>query len=115
MWNRNLSATQLRGENEMSSLIDPIIYVLIIGCIAGYFIGYLIKKISNFAPIIGIVFFLLMYLAYTRAVNLDFAELGATVSRFSGILATLGLTSLATSAPFAGSFVIGLVLGLKRG
>jgi len=98
----------------MSSLINPIIYVLIIGSIAGYFIGYLIKKVSNFALVIGIFVFLLMYLAYTKAVDLNFDELGATVTKFADTLAPLGLTALASSAPFVGSFVVGLVLGLKK-
>ena len=103
----------MKGENKMNSL-SPIIYVLIIGGIAGYFIGYLIKKVSNFALIIGIFVFLLMYMVYTKAVNLDLDELGATVTRFTDALAPLGLTALASSAPFVGSFVVGLVLGLKK-
>jgi len=98
----------------MGSIVNPIIYVLIIGGIAGYFIGYLVKKISNFALVIGIFVFLLLYLVYTKAVDLNFDELGATVTRFTGALAPLGLTTLASSAPFVGSFVVGLVLALKR-
>jgi len=94
--------------------ISPIVYVLIIGGIAGYFMGYLIKKISNFALVIGIFVFLLLYLVYAKAVDLNFDELGATVARFTDALAPLGLTTLASSAPFVGSFVVGLVLALKR-
>jgi len=99
----------------MDSVINSIVYLLIIGGIAGYFMGYLIKKVSNFALIIGIIVFLLLYLVYAKAINLDFDELGATVTRFTDALAPLGLTTLASSAPFAGSFVAGLVLGLKKG
>jgi len=98
----------------MDSLVSSIIYILIIGGVAGYFVGYLIKKISNFALIIGIFVFLLMYLAYTKAVDLNLDELGATVTRFTDALAPLGLTALASSAPFVGSFVVGFVLGLKK-
>ena len=98
----------------MDSLVSPIIYILIIGGIAGYFIGYLIKKISNFALIIGIFVFLLMYMVYTKAINLDFDELGATITKFAETLAPLGLTAFASSAPFVGSFVVGLVFGLKK-
>jgi uncharacterized membrane protein (Fun14 family) len=99
----------------MSDVLSPIVYVLIIGGIAGYFLGYLIKKISNFALIIGIIVFLLMYMVYTKAVDLNLDELGATLTRFAEALAPLGLTSLASSAPFVGSFVVGLVFGLKKG
>lgn len=99
----------------MDNLVSPIIYILIIGGIAGYFIGYLIKKISHFALIIGIFVFLLMFMVYTKAIDLNFDELGATVTKFADTLAPLGLTALASSAPFAGSFVVGLIFGLKRG
>jgi len=99
----------------MEEWISHVIYVLIIGGIAGYFIGYLIKKLSYLSVPIGIFAFLLMYLVYTKAVNLDFEELGATMKRFVDTLSPLGFTALASSAPFVGSFVIGLALGLKRG
>jgi len=99
----------------MNELVNHIVYVLIIGGIAGYFIGYFIKKLSYLALPIGVFAFLLMYLAYTKAVNLDFEELGATIKRFADVLGPLGFTALASSAPFAVSFVVGLFLGLKRG
>lgn len=98
----------------MDSLLSSIIYVLIIGGIAGYFIGYMIKKISNFAPIIGIFVFLLIFMGYTKTIDLNFDELGAIVTKFSDALAPLGLIALVSSAPFVGSFVVGLFFGLKR-
>jgi len=99
----------------MGEWLNPMVYVLLIGGIAGFFIGYLIKKLTKIAVILGVFAFLLMYLAYTKAVNLDFDELSATVSRFAESLTPLGFTSLASSAPFIGSFVVGLALGLKKG
>jgi len=99
----------------MGEWLNPIVYVLVIGGIAGFFIGYLIKKLTKIGVILGVFAFLLIYLVYTKAVNLDFDELGATASRFAESLAPLGFTSLASSAPFIGSFVVGLVLGLKKG
>ncbi|MFQ5999989.1 MAG: FUN14 domain-containing protein [Candidatus Bathyarchaeia archaeon] len=99
----------------MDNVVSSIVFILIIGGIIGYFIGYLIKKISNFALIIGVFAFLLMYMVYTNSISLNFDELIATVKRFTEILTPLGLTTLASSAPFAGSFVLGLVFGLRRG
>jgi len=99
----------------MDNVVTSIFYLLVIGGIAGYFIGYLIKKISNFAIIIGIFIFLLLYMVYTKAINLNFDELRATITNFTDTLAPLGLTALVSSAPFVGSFVVGLFLGLKRG
>jgi len=99
----------------MEEWLTHVIYVLIIGGIAGYFIGYFIKKLSYFALPVGVFAFLLIYLAYTRAVNLDFEELGATIKRFADTLGPLGFAALASSTPFVGSFVVGLIVGLKRG
>lgn len=99
----------------MAELLSPVIYVLVIGVFGGYFIGYFIKRLSHLALTIGVFAFLLMYMGYTNAINLNLDELIATITKFSDILGPLGLTALASSAPFIGSFVVGLVLGLRRG
>ena len=99
----------------MDELLTPIVYVLVIGGVAGYFMGYLVKRISGMALTIGVFAFLLLYMAYTNAIDLNLDELVATITRFADILGPLGFATLASSAPFVGSFVVGLVLGLRRG
>ena len=99
----------------MDELLTPIVYVLVIGGVAGYFMGYLVKRISGMALTIGVFAFLLLYMAYTKAIDLNLDELVATITRFTDILGPLGFTALASSTPFVGSFVVGLVLGLRRG
>jgi uncharacterized membrane protein (Fun14 family) len=54
-------------------------------------------------------------MAYTKAIDLNLDELVGTVTKFADILGPLGFATLVSSAPFAGSFVVGLVLGLRRG
>jgi uncharacterized membrane protein (Fun14 family) len=99
----------------MDELLTPIMYVLAIGGVAGYFIGYLIKKLLHLALTIGVFAFLLMYMVYTNAIDLNLDELVATVTKFADVLGPLGFATLASSTPFVGSFVVGLVLGLRRG
>ena len=99
----------------MDELLTPIVYVLVIGGVAGYFMGYLVKRISGMALTIGVFAFLLLYMAYTNAIDLNLDELVATITKFADILGPLGFATLASSAPFVGSFVVGLVLGLRRG
>lgn len=99
----------------MDELLTPIVYVLVIGGVAGYFMGYLVKRISGMALTIGVFAFLLLYMAYTNAIDLNLDELVATITKFANILGPLGFATLASSAPFVGSFVVGLVLGLRRG
>ncbi len=99
----------------MDELLTPMVYVLVIGGIAGYFIGYLIKRVSSMAITIGVFAFLLLFLSYTKAIDLNLDKLVGTVTKFTDILGPLGLTALVSSAPFVGSFVVGLVLGFRRG
>ena len=99
----------------MDELLTPTVYVLVIGGVAGYFLGYLVKRISGMALTIGVFGFILLFMAYTKAIDLNLDELVATVTRFTAIIGPLGFATLVSSAPFAGSFVIGLVLGLRRG
>ena len=99
----------------MDELLTPMVYVLVIGGVAGYFIGYLIKRISSMALTIGVFAFLLLYMGYMNAINLNLGELVGTITKFAAVLGPLGFTALASSAPFVGSFVVGLVLGLRRG
>jgi uncharacterized membrane protein (Fun14 family) len=101
-------------EAKMDGLTFSIIYLLIIGGVAGYFMGYLIKKLSHLALTIGIFGFLLMFMVYIGAMNLDLNELIATITRFASVLGPLGFATLASSKPFVGRIVVGLVLGLKR-
>ena len=47
-------------------LLGPTLDLLVIGGIAGYFIGYLIKKLLHLALVIGVFAFLLIYGASER-------------------------------------------------
>lgn len=96
--------------------LNPILELLVIGGIAGFFIGYLVKKLLHLALIIGIFTFLFMYMVHTKAIGLNFEELGETVKGYADVfLDRLGFATLVSSSSFSGSFVVGLVLGLLKG
>jgi len=99
----------------MDELLTPLVYVLVIGGIGGYFIGYLVKRLSHLALTIGVFAFLLLYMVYTKAIDLNLNELASNITKFADVLGPLGFTALASSAPFVGSFVVGFLLGLRRG
>lgn len=99
----------------MDGLSSSVISVLIIGAFLGYFSGYFIKRLSHLALTIGVFAFLLMYMVYKNAIDLNLGELAETVTKFADALGPLGFAALVSSAPFVGSFVVGLVLGLRRG
>jgi len=96
--------------------LSPIVELLITGAIAGFFIGYVIKKLFHLALIIGVFTFLFFYMVHIDAVDLNFEEMGATISGYADVfLGQLGFATLVSGTPFVGSFVVGLVFGFRKG
>jgi len=98
----------------MEDGITPIIFMLIIGGVSGYFVGSLFKRVSNMALSIVVVVFVIIALAYTGNLDLNFDTLAANISNLMGIIAPLGIVALLSSVPFVASFVAGLFLGYRR-
>ena len=98
----------------MENFIPPIIFTLLAGGFAGYFAGNLIKRVSRMALTIGILAFIIIALAYTGTLDVNFDAITANISYLLGIIAPLGLTALISSVPFVASFVAGLFIGYRR-
>ena len=98
----------------MENLIPPMIFLLIIGGVSGYFAGHLVKRVSGMALTIGVFAFILIALTYTGNLDLNFEAITANISNFFGIIAPLGILALLSSVPFVGSFVAGLFVGFRR-
>jgi uncharacterized membrane protein (Fun14 family) len=98
----------------MEDLIPPIVFMLIIGGVSGYFAGHLVKKVSGMALTIGVFVFIILGLAYTGNLDLNFDALTTNISNVLGIIAPLGLLTLVSSVPFVASFVAGLFVGYRR-
>jgi len=98
----------------MEDMIAPIIFMLVIGGVAGYFIGNLFKKASGMALTIGVFVFIIITLAYTGNLDLNVDALTTNISNVLGIIAPLGVLALASSVPFVASFVAGAFIGFRR-
>ena len=98
----------------MEDLIPPIIFMLILGGVAGYFAGHLVKRISGMTLSIGIVAFIIIGLAYAGSLDLNFDAITTNISNVLGIIAPLGLAAIVSSVPFVASFVAGLFIGFRR-
>ena len=98
----------------MENLIPPMIFLLIIGGISGYFAGHLVKRVSGMALTIGVFAFILIALAYTGNLDLNFEAITANISNVLGIIAPLGIVALLSSVPFVASFIAGLFVGFRR-
>ena len=98
----------------MENLIPPIMFMLIIGGVSGYLAGHLVKRVSGMALTIGIFAFIVIALAYTGNLNLNFEAITANISNVLGIIAPLGIIALLSSVPFVASFIAGLFVGFRR-
>ena len=98
----------------MEDLIVPVMFMLVIGGVSGYLTGSLAKKVTSMALTIAVFVFVIVGLAYTGNLALDFDALVTSISNAVGIVAPLGIAALVSSVPFVASFVAGLFLGYRR-
>jgi len=88
------------------------------GGIAGWAVGFTLKKVAKiFALILGIVFVSLQVLAYKKLISIDWVKIESLVAENQELENSVsGVMSVITyNLPFAGSFIIGFWLGFKKG
>ena len=102
----------------MSEILSPLAYQLGIGGIGGFVVGYAFKKISKLIIVlIGLFIIALLYLGVRGIISINYDalwkalanSLGMAESAFSWIVGVISLL------PFAGSFIVGFLLGFKLG
>jgi len=102
----------------MSEILSPLVFQLGVGGIGGFIVGYAIKKISKLIVILlGLSIIALLYLGTRGIIGINYDALwnalaglvGSAAQAFSWLI---GLISL---IPFMGSFLVGFLLGFKRG
>ena len=102
----------------MSELLPPVIFQFGVGGIGGFIVGFAIKKISKLLAILmGIFIAFLLYLATQGIITVNYEALWNALASFltftqESAIWFIGFISL---LPFMGSFIAGLLLGLKIG
>lgn len=103
----------------MSEALSPIVYQVATGGILGFLMGYAVKKVLKVvAVIIGLFALVLLYLANQGIINVNFGKLAEITEGAVGNLgggASQLLVPIIANLPFAGSAILGLALGLKKG
>ena len=101
----------------MSELVIPIIYQLCVGGIGGFFVGYVVRKVTKIiAVILGIFLLSLISLAYVGAISVNYDELIEVLSKLAiPEQAAELLTPILANLPFAASFIIAFLIGLTKG
>jgi uncharacterized membrane protein (Fun14 family) len=98
----------------MGDVVTPIIYQLVIGGIGGFFLGYIIKKVSRLALIGGVLIFAILFLAYDNLISIEYDQLLRRVQ--SIVTPAWGfLSPLLSNVPFVSSLIVGVIIGLKKG
>ena len=98
----------------MDNWILPVIFLLTIGGLAGYFAGHLFKRVSAMALTIGVFILIVITMAYIGNVDLNLDAISSTVSNIVEAVSPLGIFTLLTSVPFVASFIAGLFMGYRR-
>ncbi|HQG27523.1 MAG TPA: FUN14 domain-containing protein, partial [Candidatus Ozemobacteraceae bacterium] len=87
------------------------------GGIAGWCVGFTLKKFAKMAAlVVGTVFIAIQYLAYNQYVTVDWDKIRQTVPDSGLQQIWMGLMSVFTyNFPFAGAFAAGFLLGFRKG
>ena len=98
----------------MGDVVTPIIYQLAIGGIGGFFLGYIIKKVTRLALIVGVLIFAILFLTYDNLIRIEYDQLSRRVQ--SIVTPAWGfLSPLLSNVPFVSSLIVGVIIGLKKG
>jgi uncharacterized membrane protein (Fun14 family) len=102
----------------MSEVVSPIVFQLGVGGIGGFVVGYALKKLSKLILVlIGLFVLALIYLSTQGILNINYSALWDALSHLIGSAGSAfnWLVGLISLLPFAGSFIVGFLLGLKLG
>jgi len=102
------------------ALPDDVKFILMTlggGGLAGWAVGFTLKKVAKLAALVlGVGFISIQYLAYNRYITIDWERIKTTVPDESIEQSASSLMSVLTyNLPFAGSFVVGFWMGFRKG
>jgi uncharacterized membrane protein (Fun14 family) len=97
--------------------LAPAVYLLSIGGIGGFFVGYGIRKVTKILAIaLGVFFLAVISLDYIGVFAINYEGIVELISKlFDPTQAAEVLMPLIANLPLVGSFTAGFAIGLKRG
>ena len=102
------------------ALPDDVKFILMTlggGGLAGWAVGFTLKKVAKLAALVlGVCFISIQYLAYNRYITIDWDRIKTTVPDETLEQSASSLMSVLTfNLPFAGSFAVGFWMGFRKG
>lgn len=104
--------------NTITDIVTPLVAQVGIGGVGGLIVGYALKKLAKIVVvIIGLFVVALFYLSYQGIININFDKFLAAIGSLLGLASGAAnlLTVIIAALPFAGSFIVGFLLGFKLG
>lgn len=97
--------------------LAPAVYLLGIGGIGGFLVGYGIRKIAKILAIaIGVFFLAVVSLDYIGVFNINYEGIVEFISKlFDPVQAAEVLMPLIANLPLVVIFAVGFAIGLKKG
>lgn len=102
----------------MSGLITSVTYQLGLGALGGFIVGFAVKKLLKLVIlIVGLLIVLLLYLGFSGVIVIHYDQLADATRNALGFFGQVAdwLTPIISHLPFAGSFIIGFLIGFKIG
>ena len=95
----------------------PAVYLLGIGGIGGFFVGYGIRKVTKILAItLGVLFLAVISLGYIGAFVINYEGITQLILKLlDPAQATEVLMPIIANLPLVGSFTVGFLIGLKKG
>lgn len=108
------------GTAELPSLPPDVKFALVTlggGGIAGWAVGFTLKKFAKMAAlVVGVAFISLQLLAFNKFITIDWEAIKSAVPDESLEQSATSVMQIITyNLPFAGSFVVGFWLGFRKG
>lgn len=102
----------------MIEILSQVIYQVGAGGALGFIVGYSVKKVGKILAVVaGIFTIILLLLEYQGVINVNYDKFLQMVESLTGSLGqSIGwISPILAHLPFAGSFAVGAVIGLKVG
>lgn len=98
----------------MEETLAPILFMILIGGVSGYFAGQLVRRATGMALTFAIVAVTIIILASTGTFNVNMETINASLTNMFSVLTTLGIIALVSSIPFVASFITGIFIGYRK-
>ena len=102
----------------MSQVVSPLVFQLGVGGVGGFVVGFALKKLSKLILVlIGVFILALIYLSTRGIININYDALWKALANLLGSAGSTfsWLIDVISILPFAGSFIVGFLIGLKLG